>query len=154
MSAGPEKITTAFRRRAGHIENRNDSIDSTSMVQDFDKDTSTANQGDDIENLVDLAVRTVMEPAADFTLRFSESLKAANTGKTALRIDEDRVAREIARVIVLDLVQSGVRGLTKTGAVKSDTVLEIYNQACSISDRAVKAALEDARHHGRREYGT
>ncbi len=154
MSACLEATNNAFRRVAFSVSNKNDSIDSANMDQDFDKDATSADHGDEIENLVDLAVRSVKAPATNFTLRFSEILKSANSGNTALRIDVDRVAREIARVMVLDLVQSGVRDLTKAGSIKSDMVLEIYNHACAISDRAVKAALEDARHQDHRDYGT
>lgn len=125
----------------------------TRMNHDHDHQAAPG-QSEDIEALVERAVQAVERPTAEFALQFSGMLKSTNQGSSLkLRVDALQIAREMARVIVLDVVQNGIRDLTRPGEIRSETVLQVYEHACTLADRAVEEALQELRHHQVDDYG-
>ncbi|MBB4302265.1 hypothetical protein GGD81_001292 [Rhodobium orientis] len=104
-------------------------------------DTSTG-RSDEIDTLIAVAATAVEGPVAAFVRDMSERLATIEAETPyKLGINETRIAKEIARALVLDIVHGGIRSFENGKALRSDTVLEVYEQACVEAERAVELAL-------------
>ena len=111
---------------------------------------------DEIDDLVDIAVESAKTPAAEFAERMSAILQQREAETPfKLEIDTQRIAKEVSRAIVLDVVQRGIRAIPESTRLRSDIMLEIYEQACVLCDRAVETHFsEDNTEFEARDVGT
>jgi len=111
---------------------------------------------DAIDQVIIAAVDAARAPVVAFVQQLSSIFEASSNGSPVpLVLNEQRVAREVARAVVLDVVQSGIRSLKETMDIRSDLVLEIYETACDEADRAVDEVFVELRkRRDARGYGT